>query len=144
MQTHFDVVLKSIHTVQVNLPQIGDTVIPANGEVQLLNASVNIINNLRSTFAGSGVMVSIGKKSANPVLVHDYMASQTPKTQEQVIPVEPKHETPLEKVSNYELPSGKHKGKKLRDLDDDTLKIIARTTKTQVVKSAIEAYLNLK
>lgn len=143
MQTYFDVVLTSVHTIQVNLPQMGDTVLPANGEVQLLNASIDTINYLRSTFANSGVTVSIGKKAEKPVLTHDYMVKEEKKVEAPVVE-EPKHETPLEKVSNYILPSGKHQGKKLRELDDDTLKIIARTTKTQVVKSAIEAYLNLK
>lgn len=144
MQTHFNVLLKSIHTIQVNLPQMGDVVLPANGEVQLLNASVETINYLKNTFAGSGVTVSIGGKAVHPVLVHDYMDKIEPKIEEKVVPVESKHTSPLEKVANYELPSGKHKGKKLKDLDDETLKLIARVSKTQVVKSAIEAYLNLK
>lgn len=144
MQTHFDVVLKSFHTIQVNLPHIGDTVLPANREVQLLNAPVDVINSLRNAFAGSGVTVSIGKKTVNPAFIHDYAATDNKTIKEQVTPVEPKHETPLEKVSNYVLPSGKHQGKKLKELDDMTLKVIARTTKAQVTKSAIEAYLNLK
>lgn len=144
MQTHFDVVLRSIHTVQVHLPGMGDTVLPADCDVQLLNASVETINYLRGAFTGSGVTVSIGKKANNPVLVHDYMESKVKKEEEKPVVAEPKHETPLEKVSNYILPSGKHQGKKLCEVDDDTLKIIARTTKTQVTKSAIEAYLNLK
>lgn len=144
MQTHFDVVLKSFHTIQVNLPQIGDTVLPANREVQLLNASIDTINSLRNAFSGSGVTVSIGKKAVNPAFVHDYSIKDNSFSKEKVVSVEPKHETPLEKVSNYVLPSGKHQGKKLKELDDATLKVIARTTKAQVTKSAIEAYLNLK
>src|SRR5699024_6466673 len=110
---------------------------------QLLNVPVDIINSLRNTFANSGVSVFIGKKSSHPVLTHDFTSIAPGK--EISIPVaEPKYETPLEKVANFELPSGKHKGKKIKELDDNTLRLISRTTKTQVVKSAIDAYLNLK
>ena len=146
MQTHFDVVIKSVHTISVNLPQMGDTILPAGQEVQLLNASVDTINYLRNTFSGTGVSIFIGKKAAHPCLTHDY--KQVPDSvkvkEEQLEKAQPQHLSPLEKVSNYELPSGKHKGKKLKDLDENTLRLIARGTKTQVVKSAIEAYLNLK
>lgn len=143
MQTKFNVLLNSIHTIQVNLPQMGDTVLPASQDIQLLNASIDTINYLRNTFAGTGVTVSINKISQHPYKTYDYdaLTNSLHKVEEKV---EVKHETPLEKVSNFELPSGKHKGKKLRELDDDILRVILRTSKTPVVKSAIEAYLNLK
>ena len=143
MQTNFNVVLTSIHTINVKLPQIGDVTIPAGKEIQLLNAPVDVINSLRNTFASSGVSVLIGKKSSHPVLTHDF-TSITPGKEVSTPVTETKYETPLEKVANFELPSGKHKGKKIKELDDNTLRLISRTTKTQVVKSAIDAYLNLK
>lgn len=143
MQTKFNVVLVSIHTIQVHLPQMGDTILPAQQEIQLLNASIDTINYLRNTFAGTGVTVLINRISAHPYKTYNYEELVKPSSKIEEIK-EPKHESPLEKVSNFELPSGKHKGKKLKDLDDDILKVILRTSKTQVVKSAIEAYLNLK
>lgn len=145
MQTEFNVVIKSIHTIQVNLPGMGDTVLPADQEIQLLNASLETVNYLRNTFAGTGVTVSIGKKAAHPYTTHDYkIRTKEDIEKEEAHKEQSRHLTPFETVANYELPSGKHQGKKLKELDDNTLKVIARNTKAPVVKSAIEAYLNLK
>lgn len=145
MQTKFNVVITSVHTVQVNLPKLGDTVIPAGKEVQLYNASIDTINYLRNTFTGTGVSIAVGKKSAKPCLTYDYEDINQKTVADHIEDtVETKHMTPLEKVANFELPSGKHQGEKLKDIDDDVLRAILRVSKTPVVKSAISAYLNLK
>lgn len=144
MQSEFNLTISSIHPITVSLPSIGDTALPANREIQLLNAPVDVVNYLRNTFTNTGVKVELNKTSKNPCFSYDYRILKTEAKTEKPVIHEPVNETPLQKVANFELPSGKHKGKKLKEVDDDALRVIARMTKTQAVKSAIEAYLMLK
>lgn len=146
MQNEFNLTISSIHPITVSLPSLGDTALPAGREIQLLNAPIDVVNYLRSTFTNTGVKVELNKISKSPCLTYDYKILKTDNNSNQIKTVnnETNNETPLQKVSNFELPSGKHKGKKLKEVDDDALRVIARMTKTQAVKSAIEAYLMLK
>lgn len=146
MQNEFNIVLNSFHSVSIVLPHFGDIQLPAKQDVQLLHVDVDTVNYLRNSFSNSGVKVTLNKKSDTPYTVYDFKKpTKTVKDKlEKDMPKEVHHVSPFEKVANYELPSGKHKGKKVKDLDDDTLKLIAKMTKNQAVKSAIEAYLMLK
>lgn len=146
MQNEFNVVLNSFHSVSIVLPHIGDIQLPAKQDVQLLHVDIDTINYLRNSFSTSGVKVTLNKKSDRPYTIIDFKTPvETAKEKlEKEIPKEIPHQSPFEKVANYELPSGKHKGKKIKDLDVDTLKLIAKMTKNQAVKSAIEAFLMLK
>lgn len=144
MQNEFNVIISSIHPVTISLPSIGDTALPAEREIQLLHAPVDVINYLRNTFTNTGVKVELNKKSSNPYFTYDYKVLKEDSSKQSKPVVEAVNETPLQKVSNFVLPSGKHKGKKLREVNDDSLRQIAKMTKTQAVKSAIEAYLLLK
>lgn len=146
MQNEFNVVLNSFHSVSIVLPHIGDIQLPAKQDVQLLHVDIDTINYLRNSFSTSGVKVTLNKKSDRPYTIIDFkIPAETAKEKlEKEIPKEIPHQSPFEKVANYELPSGKHKGKKIKDLDVDTLKLIAKMTKNQAVKSAIEAFLMLK
>lgn len=146
MQNEFNIVLNSFHPVSIVLPKIGDVQLPAKQDVQLLHVDVDTVNYLRNSFSSSGVKVSLNKKSDRPYVTYDFKKqNESIKDKlEKEIPKEVPKVTPFEKVANYELPSGKHKGKKVKDLDDDTLKLIAKMTKNQTIKSAIEAYLMLK
>lgn len=144
MQNEFNVTISSVHPVTISLPSIGDMAIPASRDVQLLHAPVDVINYLRNTFTNTGVKVELNKKSNNPFFTYDYKVLKEDSSKPAKPIAEPVNETPLQKVSNFVLPSGKHKGKKLKEVSDDSLRQIAKMTKTQAVKSAIEAYLLLK
>lgn len=144
MQNKFNIVLNSIHTVQVQIPKLGDVTLPEGQDVQLIGAPIDTVNYLRNTFTGTGVKVFIGRNSAKPYSTYSYEEVSQNNVSDFIEEKPEQHMTPLEKVANFEMPSGKHQGEKLKDIDDDTLRTILRVTKTPVVKSAISAYLNLK
>ena len=114
MQNEFNVVLNSFHSVSIVLPHIGDIQLPAKQDVQLLHVDIDTINYLRNSFSTSGVKVTLNKKSDRPYTIIDFKTPvETAKEKlEKEIPKEIPHQSPFEKVANYELPSGKHKGKK--------------------------------
>lgn len=144
MQDKFNVVLNSIHPTSIMLPEIGNVEMIAGRDMQLLNASIDTVNYLRNTFTGTGVKVTLNKKSDKPFLTHDYSVLSNPSKPINNVPKEKPQKTSLQTLSEFSLPSGKYKGKKLKDVKDDSLKQIALVTKNQAVKSAVEAYLMLK
>lgn len=147
MRTEFDVVLTSINDIEVTLPLIGNMRLIRGREYQLLNAKAETINSLRSMFSGTGVKIDLNKKSNNPFYTFDYREAGDVKSVKEIVADKSAHhvvEDPLTKIGNFELPSGKYKGKKLCELTDDNLKNIYRLSKTETVKAAIDAFFALK
>lgn len=144
MQKEFDVVLSSIHPITISIPKLGEINLPAQVELQLLNASIDVVNYLRNTFTNTGVSFTLNKKSKTPYRVFDYLESEPEDNKQKVLEQNKPLKSPLEKAGDFVLPSGKHKGKKVKDIKDDSLRQISKMTKNQTVKSTIDAYLILK
>lgn len=144
MQKEFDVVLSSIHPITISIPKLGEINLPAQVELQLLNASIDVVNYLRNTFTNTGVSFTLNKKSKTPYRVFDYLENEPEDNKQKVLEQNKPLKSPLEKAGDFILPSGKYKGKKVKDIKDDSLRQISKMTKNQTVKSTIDAYLILK
>lgn len=147
MRNEFDALITTVCDVEVVLPQIGNIRLLRGREYQLLNASVDTINSLRSMFVNTGVTVMLNKKAKQPFYTFDYREAGSAKSVKEIIAentVRNTSQDPLTEIGNYELPSGKYKGKKLKELSDETLKNIYHFSKTETVKAAISAYQSLK
>lgn len=142
MQTKFNIVLSSIHPVSISIPGLGEVNLPARSDFQLLNASPDTVTYLRNTFANTGITISLNKESNNPFRIHDYDEEEA-KGNKKVVVEEPK-KSPFEKAGDFVLPSGKHKGKKIKELDDNILRQISKMSKNQTVISTIDGYLIMK
>ena len=146
MVNEFDLVLTTVCDVEVILPQIGSLRLLRGKEYQLLNASMDVVNSIRKMFINTGVTVELNKKSKHPFYVFDYREAGDVKNIKEIVTNKQTNqiEDPLTKIGNFELPSGKYKGKKLNELTDDNLKNIYHFSKTETVRAAIDAYFALK
>lgn len=146
MRNEFDVLITTVCDVEVVLPRIGNIRLLRGREYQLLNADVDTINSLRTMFINTGVSVTLNRKAKQPFYTYDYRESGEAKNIREVVMDKQTNtvEDPFTKVSNFELPSGKYKGKKLKELTDENLKNIYHFSKTETVKAAIDCYFALK
>ncbi len=147
MRNEFDVLITTSCDVEVVLPQIGNIRLLRGREYQLLNADVDTINSLRSMFINTSVTVTLNRVSKQPYFSFDYREAGNVKSVKEMVADKVVHHTaedPLTKIGNYELPSGKYKGQKIKDLSDETLKNIYHFSKTETVKAAIDAWFALK
>ena len=146
MVNEFDLILTTVCDVEVILPQIGSIRLLRGKEYQLLNADMDVVNSIRRMFVNTGVKVELNKVSKHPFFEFDYREAGSVKNIKEVVTNKQTNqvEDPLEKIGNFELPSGKYKGKKLKELTDDNLKNIYHFSKTETVKAAIDAYFALK
>lgn len=148
MKTSFDVAITAYHAVQVSVPGIGDVSFPAGGILQLNNASKSTIEYFRS-LVDIGFKTEIGKKVSNAFMTYNYSEggsskdSFDKKVEEEREKAAASHMSPLEKVSNFIIPSGGNKGKRICDVSIANLKRIMKSTTNETLKSAINSYLIL-
>lgn len=146
MRNEFDVLITTVCDVEVILPRIGNIQLSRGREYQLLNADVDTINSLRSMFINTGVTVALNKKAKQPFFTYDYREAGDKKSVKEIVTDKQTNtiKDPLTEIGNFELPSGKYKGKKIKELTDENLKNIYHFSKTETVKAAIDAWFALK
>lgn len=148
MKTSFDVAITAYHAVQVSVPGIGDVSFPAGGVLQLNNASKSTIEYFRS-LVDIGFKTEIGKKVSNAFMTYDYdkggssKDSFDKKVEEEREKAAVHNVSPLEKVSNYIIQSGSHKGERIKDIKVSNLKIMLKKSQNETDKSAINSFLIL-
>lgn len=148
MKTEFTVAVSSTHAMQVSCPGIGDVNFPAGGVLQLYNASKATIEYFRGLY-DVGLKVEIGKEYPNAFMVYNYRVGGSSKdefdkkVEEERAKAEAQKVSPLEKVSNFIIPQGANKGKRICDVPVKNLRSVMKTTTNEMLKSAINTYLNL-
>ena len=148
MKTNFDVAITATCAIQVSVPGLGDVTFPAGGVLQLYNASRPTIEYFRGLY-DLGFKVEIGKVVSHPFMEYNYVVGGSAKddfdkkVEEERAKAEAQRVSPLEKVSNFIIPSGANKGKRVCEVSPTNLKRIRKTTTNETLKSVINTYLNL-
>lgn len=147
MINEFDLLVTTLSDVEVVFPRIGNLRLQHGRQYQLLNVDIDSVNIIRQTFINTSVKVELNKRVKSPYYVFDYRDSGDVRSVKEVITDRASNtvkEDPFETIGNFVLPSGKYRGKKLKELTDENLKNIYHFSKVETVRSAISSYQALK
>ena len=133
-------------SVDILIPRLGKVTMYRGYKLQLKNADAKTIEYLR-TLRTIGIQHQLNKVDENANEVFDYLGASKQDLQKTMNGQPEQVGEPVksmqERVGDYVLTRGKHKGKKLSDLTTQQVRMIANRTKDETERKFCETYLML-
>lgn len=134
-------------SVDIAIPRLGKVTMYRGYKLQLKNADVKTIEYLR-TLRSIGIQHQLNKVDDNANEVFDYNGASKQDIQKTMNGQPEAKGEPVksmaDRIGDYVLTRGTHKGKKLSELSTQQVKLIASKCKDETEKKFCETYLSLK
>jgi len=134
-------------SVDIMIPRLGKVTMYRGYKLQLKNADAKVVEYLR-TLRSIGIQHQLNKVDENSNEVFDYLGASKQDIQKTAQGQPESKGEPVksmeDRVGEYVLTKGTHKGKRLCDLELAQVKMIAARTKDETEKKICETYLALK